>query len=147
MGDTFTNLPDGIYEETKFKMVFLVKGSEIHRLIWNHVKGEDSIVSREIYNTDNYMVNNNTGGDGFTLKNGLLFKKINTNKETVKSKVKQFYNENMDYLNTKFSKEIKLLQGQIQQSQPVTHPNASSIPLQVALGESGLEKPVIARCQ
>ena len=87
------------------------------------------------------------------MKNGLLFKKINTNRETVKSKVKQFYNENMDYLNTTFSKGIKLLQGQIQelqqlqqQSQTVTNPNVS-IPLQVAPRESGLDKSVIARCQ
>lgn len=95
-------ISDGIYEEINFKMVFLVKDQRIYRLLWNHVN-EPGIISRGIYSTDKYIVTRNDP-DIFTLKNGFLFKKINTNKETVNARVKELYHENLKYLNRKFYK-------------------------------------------
>ena len=128
MNDSGIRLPDGIYEETNIKMVFLVKDSEIYRLIWNHVKEGGGIVSREIYNITDYEIGNRGDNGEISLKNGLLFQKIDTNIETVKERVQKLYNENMEYLNMKFFQ-------------------VSSGGKQVTPGESGLTKPVIDTCQ
>lgn len=129
MNDSGIRLPDGIYEETNIKMVFLVKDSKIYRLIWNHVKNGGGIVSREIYNTGDYMIKTNgDNGGSISLKNGLLFQEIIIDKGTVKERVQKLYNENMEYLNMKFFQ-------------------VSSGGKQVTPGESGLTKPVIDRCK
>lgn len=102
--DRYELIPDGIYEEINFKMVFLVKDRKIYRLLWNHVK-QSGIISRRIYSTDKYIVTRNDSEidpDIFTLENGFLFKKINTNKENVNARVKELYHINLKYLNRKF---------------------------------------------
>ena len=96
-------ISDGIYEEMNFRMVFLVKGPKIYRLLFNHVN-ESGIISREIDSTDKYIVTESDQIDSniLTLQNGFLFKKINTNKKTVTERVKVLYDETRRYLNRKF---------------------------------------------